>query len=563
MRTWYRSAVESVRDWLQAKEPGPAGPATPAVLAVYACILFAAFGLRAHFAGMAYPAQQDSVHLIQAGVQWANGVPGRFSGIHQEFPVLVSGIAYKLGLNPAKALQWTMCLLGTLLVGMTMLLATRLFDRHRAGWLAGLWSAANPGLLNYSVNSMPEIGFAACLLGAYSITAGALRGGPVRYGRTLVSFALIGAGIYLKPLDSLTAMALIAGWILLINITGLRKVVLPVGAGLLLFAAVIYPHHYLQSLAPAENSLGVGMINRAGGIVKGLKAHESRYEYASALDSDYARSIEELRRQGIAGWIWHNRVDISRRYLLNLMRAIRTYGDYLFTNAFRVGNAWFIAMIASIILVGIASPRRRQVVFLALAVSAFPLGVSLGYIFERWLIIYVPLFIVLIAGHLVHTASLWDLRWKRIAWLLLLFVMMGNSVKAVQQQLKDEAWFWDNQKSVAVWLRDVARNGERIMSGKPTLMLETDLVRPERWAQLTPASVERVEELAALGNISFIVLSDDFYPHWPINQLLKDAPAPGNWTNLGDRVFMRDHPVWGPQRNMYRIYRRTDPRAAE
>ena len=179
-------------------------------IAIPILILGLALGLRIHLAGIAYPAQLDSTHMIQQGILWVQGEPGALSTIWQEFPVLTAGIAYRLGYNPAEALQWSTVIFGTILVGMTMLLTRRLFDSNAAAWIAGMWATTNPALLNYSVNSMPEIGFAACLVSAYAVLASAIGGQSLKPVPILTGYALLALGIYFKPLDSLAAFALIS-----------------------------------------------------------------------------------------------------------------------------------------------------------------------------------------------------------------------------------------------------------------------------------------------------------------------------------------------------------------
>ena len=452
-----------------------------------------------------------------------------------------------------------MVVMGTLLVWFTMLLAVRLFDQPWAGVLSGLWAAANPGLIHYSVNSMPEIGFAACMVGAYAMAADTLRGRAVKHCGLLAGFSLLGFGIYFKPLDTLTAFALIAGWTFLVYIRRLRQIWLPLLGGVALFVVVVGPHFVLQQTAPEEGALNVGLVNRSGALVKGHRAYDSRYEYGTAVDPSYAKEVEELRDLGIAKWIWNNRGDIAQRYAQNVLTSFRIYGGYIFANGFRIGNAWFGLMLAGVFLLGVLRSYRLPILYLFLAAFAFPLGVSLSYVFDRWLVVYVPLFIVILVGHVVTSPSFWQAAWRKGIWLFVVLAMAANSINAMARQLRDDAWCWDNQKEVANWLRDVAYDGSRIMSGRPTLVLELDLEHPYRWVQLPPLSIQDTEALAGRGGVSYVVLSDTFYPHWPVNQIIKGDAAPLNWVLLADRKFERIHPVRGEQQDHYQIYKRLDP----
>ena len=177
---------------------------------IYAGITLLALVIRVYIASLAYPPQLDSVHYVQFGVRWAQGVPGQLSTIWQEAPIVVSGMAYRWGLDPVRVLQASTVLYGTVVVLLTMLLAARLFNRPAIGWLAGLWAATSPGLVNYSVNCSAEGGFAMFMMMAYVLMAPALRGEPFRVGRLMVAYALLGIGIYYKPLDTLVAMLVLS-----------------------------------------------------------------------------------------------------------------------------------------------------------------------------------------------------------------------------------------------------------------------------------------------------------------------------------------------------------------
>lgn len=550
-----KDSVKAIGNWLQADKSAPHPAARIASAVPYVLIVGLALGLRIHLASFAYPAQSDSTHMIQQGILWVQGEPGALSTIWQEFPVLTSGIAYRLGWNPAEALQWSTVIFGTLLVGMTMLLTRRLFDSDAAAWIAGGWAAANQGLLNHSVNSMPEIGFAACLVSAYAVLAPAIRGQGLKFVPLLAGYGLLGLGMYFKPLDSLTAVALATGWLFLMHLRQVRRIALPLLAGLLCYIAIVSPHYMLQNRGTGAND--IQLANRAFGLVKGLRAYDSKFE--NAPDGvGFGQDLKEFEQLGAVKWLWLHRVEISRNYVSNVMRSLRVYSNYLFPKAFRMGNAWFIAMLASILTIRLCSPEWKPFAFLALATMTFPLGVSLSYVYDRWLIIYLPLLIIAISGHLVSSSALWDRRWKQAIWLLLVVAMMGSSAMLTCQDHRDRIWQWANERSIAIWLRNTTSYGERIMAGKPSLALEMDLDSPHRWVRLPNAAVDQIEQISAEKNVSYVVLCDSFYPHWPVNQLLQGAPAPQNWTLVKKVKFERLHPIWGEQKEIYQIYKRSE-----
>lgn len=553
-----KDSVKAIGAWLQAAQMVPRSAARIPSAVLYVLILSLALGLRIHLASIAHPAQSDSTHMIHQGILWAQGEPGALSTIWQEFPVLTSGMAYRLGWNPAEALQGSTVIFGTLLVGLTMLLTRRLFDSDAAAWIAGGWAAANQGLLNFSVNSMPEIGFAACLVGAYAILAPSIRGRGVNIVPLLAAYGLLGLGMYFKPLDSLTAAAFTTGWLALMHLRNLRKVSLQLLAGLTLYVVLVVPHYWLQSHGSEASSLK--LANRSYALVYGHRAYDSKLLYSP--DNAFRNDLKEFERLGAGQWLWQHRMEVSRRYAANVLISLRIYGTYLFPNAFRLGNAWFIALLAALAATRLCGPLWRPFSFLVLAIMAFPLGVSLSYVYEHWLVIYSALLIVAISGHLVHSHALWGVRWKRMAWILLLVAMMENSAALAYRHHLDQVWRGEHQREIATWLRNMAGDGERIMTGFPSFSLDFDLDHPRRREQLPCGTGEEVDRYAERHGVTYIVLCDSFSPHWPINQILLGAPAPRNWTLIKAQTFKRLHPVWGEQEETYQIYKRGEALSA-
>lgn len=550
--------IQSIGCWLQSP-PTPKVVPPPLRIGIYALIVVLALGLRIHLATIAHPAQMDSTHMIHQGILWVQGEPGALSTIWQEAPVLTAGMAYRRGYNPAKALQWSTVLYGTILVGMTMLLTRRLFDSDAAAWISGGWAACNPALLNYSVNSMPEIGFAACMLSAYVVLAPSIRGKSLKLIPLLAGYGLLGLGIYFKPLDSLTAMALTTGWLLLVHLKRPLITVAHLSAGFIIYLTLVAPHYVLQN--HGHNPGDIQLANRSSGLVKGLRAYDSSFENAPD-DSRFAKEMDEFRQLGTLKWLWRHRQEVSLRFPVNVIRSIRIYGHFLFPNAFRIGNAWWVFMLTAVLTIRLASHHWRPCLWLFLAAMAFPLGVSLSYVYDRWLIIYIPLLFILIAGHLVASPSLWGGRWKIGAWTLFLLTMMGNSTALSFQNHLDNVWRKENQQTIALWLKNTANHGERYMSLGPAISLEIDLEHPRRWVRLPNAPLDHVDRICENQQVTYVVVCDSSYPHWPANQLIQGNPAPSNWALVNENTFEQLHPIWGKQEETYHIYKRS-PSAAE
>lgn len=525
-------------------------------IAIPILILGLALGLRIHLAGLAYPAQLDSTHMIQQGILWVQGEPGALSTIWQEFPVLTAGIAYRLGYNPAEALQWSTVIFGTILVGMTMLLTRRLFDSNAAAWIAGMWATTNPALLNYSVNSMPEIGFAACLVSAYAVLASAIGGQSLKPVPILTGYALLALGIYFKPLDSLAAFALTTGWLFLVHVRRMTTISLFLLLGLLIYVAVVTPHYVLQN--QGNKSGNFELANRAAALAKGTKAYDSKYENAPR-DAWFVEEFKEYNELGALKWLWRHRQEVSRRYVSNLMLSLRIYGQDLFPQAFRIGNALWLAMLMAILAIRLWSPQWKTFLWLLLAVMIFPLGVSLSYVYSRWLIIYIPLIIIIVSGHLVLSPSLWGRRWKMGCWCILLLVMASSATASSLRAHRDQIWSQNNLQAVVQWFKENTNQDDRFMSLGPSISLEIDIDHPQRWVRLPNAPLEHIERICRQQRVSYVLVSDTSYPHWPANQLVHGQSPPPNWALATEMNFKQVHPVWGEQEERYQIYKRSPP----
>ena len=526
---------------------------------IYAGITLLALLIRVHVATLAYPPQMDSVHYVQYGVRWAQGVPDQLSTIWQEAPILVSGLAYRWGMSPVRILQSSTVLYGVVVVLMTMLLAARLFNRPAIGWLAGLWTAASPGLVNYSVNCSAEGGFAMVMMSAYALMAPALRGDPIRVGHLIIAYALLGLGIYYKPLDTYVAVMALTLWLVVVHVRSWRSLPFRFVPAFLVLLLVLAPHFYLQ--AGGSDLGGIPLVNRGGNITLGERAYQSAY--VDAAEGYMVEERRELEEIGLPAWLWKYRAEIARRYVSNWLIAFRHFGDFMLPNAYRIGNALFIALLLLSVGRGVLAGHWRQFGFLVLAAFVFTAGVSISYVYNRWLVIYVPLLIVMITAHVVLSSGLWNAVWKRVLWLLLLLGMMKNAYTITVRHHEDESWTWENQRVMAAWLRDHSLPEEKVMSGRPTFALEMDLDRPDRWVRMPSADLGKMERFAAKKGAAYIALSSTYYPHWPVNQLLSGATPPTNWVLYADRMFERVHPVWGEQKDHYQIYKRVDAEPAE
>jgi len=522
---------------------------------IYVLIGSVALGLRVYLAGIAYPAQLDVPAIIAQGIMWAQGHPEGMGSIYPEIPVLVSAYAYRLGLNPAEILQSLNVIYGTMVVLLTMIFAQRLFGRHSIAWIAGGLTTTIDGLLSFSVNSMPETGFGMCLMGACAIMAGPIRGSltsPVVMG---IGYAFLGIGMYFRPVETLVSLTAVTGWLFLCHLSHWKKAVLHISAGLL-FAVVILAPYYLKAKSAEASE------DRIAFNIKSIAFGDLAYDGKQIHDPDRQVWKDEMTQEvldlGLHRWLWEHRAEVSKRYLKNLLRCARSYSEYIFTNAFRLGNAWFVMLLVLMGCSAVIGENRRNNIFLALMLVSLPAGVSLGYVFNRYLLAYLPFLVIMISAFVVNSPVLWGSTSKRVLWTIVLLSMMTQSSAVTIHGHKDQQWSWDNLRDIAQTLKGMVPADKRIIAPQDTFMIEFDPDNPLRCKKFPYSEPDRFENYAANRNVSHIVLCSTQKSNYPMNAVFDGQPPPPNWTMILERKYQREHPVWGPQEEIYRIYERID-----
>jgi len=523
------------------------------ILLVYLLIGVVALGLRIYLAGIAYPAQLDVPAIIAQGIMWAQGHPEGLGNIYPEIPVLTSAFAYRLGLDPAETLQWLNVIYGTMVVVMTMVLALRLFGRHSIAWLAGGLTATIDGLLSFSVNSMPETGFGMCLMGACAIMAGPIRGSLTSPLALCIGYACLGLGMYFRPVETLVSLATVTGWLILCHIKNWKKACLQILAGLVCAVGILLPYYIKANSAEVSE-------DRVAFNIKSIAFGDLAYDGKQIHDPDRQDwkdgMTQEVLDLGLPRWLWEHRGDVSKRYFKNLLRCARSYSEYIFTGAFRIGNAWFIMLLVLISCSAIFGENRRQNLFLALMLLSLPAGVSLGYVFNRYLLAYLPFLVIMISAFVANSPALWGSTAKRIFWTMVLLAMMTQTSAITIRGHRDQQWSWDNLREVAQILKSIVPVEKRIITPQDTFMIEFDIDHPLRWKKFPYSEPDRFEKYAAARNVSHIVLCSTQKSHYPINAVFDGQPPPPNWTLVWEKKFLREHTVWGTQEEEYRIYER-------
>lgn len=528
-------------------------PSNPCILAVYLLLGALAFGLRLYLAGIAYPAQGDVPAIIAQGVTWAHGEG--MVGFYPEIPALIAGIAYRSGLDPAEALQTSNVMYGTIVVIMTMLLAWRFFERHVIAWIAGGLAATNNSMLTFSTNSMPEGGFSACLLCACAWLARTLAGGPISLVPTCGAFSLLALGIYFRPIESLLALSTFSGWLIVIHWSDMKKLLRALVPALVCAVCVVTPYYMrAQSDKGGEDRVSANVKT----LALGDYAYDGKVIHDPSMNEWKEEITGEVMELGVLRWLWKHKEDVGRRYVRNLMRSIRYYSDYLFSNAFRLGTGWFLLLGVSMIWCAAMGSYKKENLFLFLTLISLPAGLSLGYVFSRYLVQYLPLLIILFAAFMTANSAFWTSRARQVFISILVLAMMANAGAVTIRGHRDQVWSWDNLREVARVLREIVPEQGKIITPQDPFMIEFDLDQPKRWKKYPFATPEQFEAYAARRQVTHVVLCSTQKSQYPIHGLFNGIPPPDNWALVFDKTFRRDHPVWGPQEETYRIYERIE-----
>ena len=104
-------------------------------------------------------------------------------------------------------------------------------------------------------------------------------------------------------------MVLTTGWLFLVRLKCPLRTIVHLLSGFIIYLGVVAPHYVLQN--QGNDSRTPQLANRSAGLVKGLRAYDSRYENAPG-DAWFVEEMDEFRQLGTLKWLWRHAKKLLR-----------------------------------------------------------------------------------------------------------------------------------------------------------------------------------------------------------------------------------------------------------
>lgn len=512
--------------------------------------------IRLMAAGKVFPAQGDASHFVQHGKAYAAMGMEAISGYWSLLPQFITAWSMKMGLMPQYVLQATTVGFGVLLVAGVYALALELGRSRTIACVAGLMIATNPVLTASSTSGLSETPHMALATWALALAfAGARKGTAWRFA---LAGVVASVDMYYRPYDLFLYLAGAMPFVLWrMRKNGWRKNALMLGAGILLGTVCSVPFFAITAMKSAGNAGNSKLVNLAF-RKHGLDAKAS-YAAKGLHGNEVALSLEirELQEKGAVGYIWTHRVEIAKDYVKNMAKGVHHLNDYAFTGMFRMGFFWFVLVSGLCIGAAWSSGRRSMALYAPTAMGAILGALSIGYVNPRWIMQFLPFYVLLAGAGFKWVAGRFCPGWGyRMVWGGLLVAALLNGRWAVAW-LGDE-WRQRNLFAVSERLRNHMDEGERLMCFRPELPALFYATNTLSWLDIPYDSVDDVFAWADMQNMDCIVLNSSTMPHFPIHEIERNPeliPAP--WKKVGHLEF-EQNTRFGEERDEYRIYRRFD-----
>jgi 4-amino-4-deoxy-L-arabinose transferase-like glycosyltransferase len=517
-----------------------------------------AAGLRLALAPRYNPVDLDAGHFVQLGLALAHGDSRGSSAYWPQAAIGAAALGERLGVSPARALQAGTLIGGALVAGLGALLAGRIFRSRAAAIAAGLWLATNHALVEYSLNGMAEAPFAACILAAALCVVegeGRMRGA----WRYPAGMACLGLAVYYRPMEAVVATLILTMYVLLDRRgAAIGSWVLSLMAGLLLFAALLYPHLRMVKRETGRYQVTEKLDNIA--LADAALSRKALYSLREGVSTygDATRDVEELKQEGTLAYLWSQRARLPARVAANLQRMVRGYNEHLFAGSFRLGAGWFILLGLGCLAAVLANRACARPVLLLLGLAlVYPLLATLSYIYPRWLVAGVPLLVVVAAGAAAQSYERLPGAARRVAAGLGLIFLAGSVSYAARSPTGGERW--RQYDRIAREVRRAVGDEVRMMTLSPDFIAHYYRIEPFNWVQLRHGEVDDVLEYARQARVEGILLSTwDGIDEWPLSRMVFAGETPEGWTRLLDQSTDYVHPLYGEQRHRFILLRRTE-----
>lgn len=523
----------------------------PAMSLVWLAVLGFAWVLRMSAAGLAYPAQGDASHFVQHGVRMAETGAG-LSGYWSLAPQFLACWAYRAGWDPSSVLQISTVLFGVLLVLGVMCLASALALPAWIAVLVGLVAASNPILVESSVGGLSETPYMALVVLAYAGIEWAL--GRGRFVGAVVGGIAWGLALYYRPFEAALGGIVLAIYLAVLHVSrirrlGVARLAIAAGAMLVVGAPFLVISSRQGALAAGHSKL-VNLAFRDHGLDS--KAARS-LPRPGGTQTPLQEEIDRLRTEGTVRYLWNSRAEILRKAPGNLVQAGRWLNGYVFSGAFSMGMAFFVLFNVWLSFCIARSPKWPGVLLPLLHVVAASLALCLSFVHPRWIIQFIPIYLILVGFGLYASAG--DHRSRAIpAFVLVILFVAQNASWAVLRQRDN--WMPLNVLSVGHTLRSMLEPDDVVMCFGPELAVQSNPSKPWNYVEMPYATLDEVEAFADEENVAWVVLSDRQFAHYPVQCVFAGCEPPATWLLAKEYRFGRET-RWGAETECYRIYKRT------
>ncbi|NCC60189.1 MAG: hypothetical protein EOM12_04455 [Verrucomicrobiae bacterium] len=508
------------------------------LLVMVAGIFSIALFIHCYAALTAYPIPGDAAHFVQHGIAWAKGNPNGMSTYWSQGMIALAAFFFRLGLDPAKGLQHVCVICGSLVVVIGALTAWKVFQQSRRVFAAtGLLLGTSTALSQYSVCAYSEMPFILFLtLALFVVMVGWEKEQKRGY---IYSAVLLGLGAYFKAMDA----CVWAAWITFcIMISGYRtcktRIVfhgLLFGAcfALLLLPLVFMTYQKTGRIAPTT---------KGGNLALGDSWSDSKAVYSLDHDSPLWERKGYYERSGSLAFIWRYRKTIMRRVVRNCLEACRIYSNQLFYRAFRLGTGFFLMGLTGVIFFCIRERRIWRQSLLLLGGVFFHTGlVSLNFIHDRLVLSNAIILMVLFGGIAAYATFHIPRRFTAVFLLLCIYYLGQNSLYAIHAfQREPFYWRYQNTQQVGEYLKKNFDDKTRIMVRFPHIAVHFYTNQLFRYVEMPYGEIQEIERFVDKNKVDLVIISDRWYVHWPINQLLAGASLPDNWFEYSQIVCSGD-----------------------
>lgn len=507
----------------------------------------------------AYPAQLDAGHMVQFGIEIANGNEQYLEVLYSRFQQYTAAWAYSRGMDPGRALQWVTLFFGTMLVPASMLFVRQLFGRWNLALISGLFVATNPSLVLYSVNGMGEVPFASLLMGACALLVFGTNSGTRRVYLIPLAFGVLAVGIYYRDIEALLSALVFIVWLIWQSLKCRSIQYVAWGlVGLLVLFTIWTPHRLYTKEVNPKGGASLKMTY----LVWADAARSSQTQHDP--DNQAFADLEKLKEIGVYKYAWIHKQRIIKNYAASIIRMLKAFNNHIFAGPYKIGADVFILIL---ITAALALPRPVQYdrwLLVGTLCFFFPLLACASFINPRWLVGNIAFLLIIFAAPLAFLLErLGERKWKYAIWAFAVLFSVRSASFAIDEH--GDTIRYHAIRDAGIALRKYGDDNDVLVTAYPQVMIHFYEKSPGRGVLIPYAkTIERIDELIGERGGTLIALSSlDHTRSWPVNELFHCAKPPPNWELLDRIRYEWESRKYGPQEVEYLFFRRHPKKALD